>query len=148
VEFDPVKIEGAVADDCGDARDIFAMKWKIFDVYLTADGQIGDGEQAHADIADIDTKSIHRSRAGEYTHGRVEELALIAAPVWFESTSEKHGESGEYKLAQRGGRTKITKVRGRRRAVEHWRWQRRKVHLLSFGDSARCPIGGILRDNC
>ena len=84
-----------------------------FDLKLRPHGQIRDGKQAHADIAEIDAKSIHVDRLGEYLHGGVQQLAFPASPVWFEAEFENHPSTGEDKVAQRSPRAKITDVQWR-----------------------------------
>jgi hypothetical protein len=81
-----------------------------FDLNLRPHGQICDGKQAHADIAEIDANSIHVVRLGEYLHGSVQQLAFPASPVWFEAEVENHLSTSEDKLAQRSPRAKITDV--------------------------------------
>ncbi len=54
---------------------------KEFDLDLSAQGQIRDGKQAHADIAHIDAKSIQLGRSGEHMHGGVQQLASPPTPV-------------------------------------------------------------------
>jgi hypothetical protein len=112
LKFDSVEIQGAMADGGTQARDILAVEWKEFDLDLRADGQIRHGKQAHPDIADVDAECVHGPSAGKYAHRSIEQLALVTSPVWFESTSEKHGKSGQSNVAQADGRTKITKVQG------------------------------------
>jgi hypothetical protein len=81
-----------------------------FDLKLRPHGQICHGKQAHADIAEIDAKSIHVGRLGEYLHGGVQQLAFPASPVWFEVEFENHLSTGEDKVAPRSPRAKITDV--------------------------------------
>jgi hypothetical protein len=55
---------------------------KKFNLNFRAQGQIGDGEKAHADVAEIDAKSTYMGRLGEYLHGGIQQLALPATPVF------------------------------------------------------------------
>jgi hypothetical protein len=75
-----------------------------FDLNLRPHGQICDGKQAHADIAEIDANSIHVVRLGEYLHGSVQQLAFPASPVWFEAEVENHLSTSEDKLDPHGQR--------------------------------------------
>ena len=61
-----------------------------FNLNSRSHGQIRDGKQAHPDVAEIDAKSIHVGRSGEYLHGGVQQLAVPATPVWFGVASENH----------------------------------------------------------
>ncbi len=73
---------------------------KEFDLNLGPQGQICNGKEAHADLAEIDAKSIYVGRSSEYLHGGVQQLALPAAPVLFEVASENHPYTSEDKVAQ------------------------------------------------
>jgi len=81
-----------------------------FDVNLRSHRQICHGKQAHADIAEIDAKSIDMGKLSEYLHGGVQQLAFPASPIWFEVAFETHPSSGEDTVAQPSLRAKITDV--------------------------------------
>jgi hypothetical protein len=81
-----------------------------FDLNLRSHGQICHGEQAHADIAEIDAKGIQFARLGEYLHRGVHQLAFSASPVCFEGAFENHPSTGEDTVAQQSSRAKITDV--------------------------------------
>jgi hypothetical protein len=63
---------------------------KKFNLNLRSQGQICESKQAHTDIAEIDAKSIHVDRSGEYVHGGIQQLAFLAPAVSFEVTLENH----------------------------------------------------------
>ena len=75
----------------GDSRRIRSVGRNKFDLDLGTDGKIRHGEQAHPDIADIDPHRLQWLGAAEYPHGSVQQLALSAAPLWFEGAAELHG---------------------------------------------------------
>jgi len=79
-----------VADRSTNSDLFFAPRWKKFDLDLRAQGQIGDGKHAHPNVTEIDAKSIHGCRAGEYLHGGVQKSALLSPPIWFEDAFENH----------------------------------------------------------
>jgi hypothetical protein len=79
--------------------------------------EICHGKQAHADIAEIDTKTIQLGRLGEYLHGGVQQLAFPASPVWFEAPFEDHLSTRKDTVAKRSLRAKITDVQWN---VERW----------------------------
>src|SRR5713226_10429202 len=81
-----------------------------FDLNLRSHGQICHGKQAHADIAEIDAKSIEVARLGEYLHRGVQQSAFPASPVWFEGAFEDHPSTGEDTVAKQSSRAKITDV--------------------------------------
>ncbi len=68
---------------------------------VRSDGEICHGEQAHADVGDIDAESVQRSSAGKYLHGRVQELPCAAAAVG--PDVEEH-RGGQRSLAARAGK--------------------------------------------
>ena len=71
-----------------------------FDLNLRSYGQICHGKQAHADIAEIDAKSVQVGRFGEYSHRGAQQLTFPASPVWFEGAFENHPSTGEDTVAQ------------------------------------------------
>src|SRR4029077_14564485 len=81
-----------------------------FDLNLRSHLEICHGKQAHADVAEIDTKTIQLGRLGEYLHGGVQQLAFPASPVWFEAQFEDHLSTGKDTVAKRSLRAKITNV--------------------------------------
>jgi hypothetical protein len=99
-----------MADNPRNSNTLGASGREKFDLNLRPDGQICHGKQAHADIAEIDAKSIHLARLGEYLHGGIQQLAFPASPVWFEAEFEDHPSTGEDKVEQRSPRAKITDV--------------------------------------
>ena len=60
---------------------LVASGWKKFNLNLRSQGQIRHGKQAHPDIAEIDAKSIHVCRGGEYLYGGIQQLPLSATPI-------------------------------------------------------------------
>lgn len=75
----------------GDSRRIRRVGRYKFNLDRGTDGQICHREQAHPDIADVDAHRFHGFGADEYPHGGVQQLALAAAPFWFEGAAELHG---------------------------------------------------------
>ena len=80
-ELDAVQVQSAIADRSGDADPFLASGRKKFNLNLRSQGQIGESEQAHPDLAEIDAQSIDPGRASEYLHRGVQQLALPAPPV-------------------------------------------------------------------
>jgi len=69
----------------------FRAPWrKKFHLNLRPQRQIHDSKQAHPNIAEIYTESIHAGRCGEHLHGRVQQLAFPATPVLFGGAFENH----------------------------------------------------------
>ena len=99
-----------MADNPRNSNTLGASGREKFDLNLRPDGQICHGKQAHADIAEIDAKSIQLGRLGEYLHRAVQQLAFPASPVWFEGAFENHPFTGEDTVAQQPSRAKITDV--------------------------------------
>jgi hypothetical protein len=89
-KFDSVEIESAVANCPGNSNPFGASVRKKFNLDFGAHGQMRNGEQAHSDIAEIDTEGVELTRSAEYANGGVQQLALTAAPVWLGVESEWH----------------------------------------------------------
>jgi hypothetical protein len=64
--------------------------WKKLDLNLRPHGQVCQGKDAHAYVAEIDSEGIHVKRTVEYLHGSVKQLAFSTTPIWFKSTLENH----------------------------------------------------------
>src|SRR5260370_21393032 len=79
-----------------------------FDLNLRSHLEICHGKQAHADVAEIDTKTIQLGSLGEYLHGGVQQLAFPASPVWFEAPFQDHLSTGKDTVAKQSQRAKIT----------------------------------------
>jgi hypothetical protein len=99
-----------MANNPGNSNRFLALGREKFDLNLRSHLEICHGKQAHADIAEIDTKTIQLGRLGEYLHGGVQQLAFPASPVWFEVPFEDHPSTDEDTVAQRSSRAKITDV--------------------------------------
>jgi len=99
-----------MANNPGNSNKFRASGREKFDLNLRSHGQICHGKQAHADLAEIDAKSIQVGRLGEYLHRGVQQLAFPASPVWFEGAFENHPFTGEDTVAQQSSRAKITDV--------------------------------------
>jgi hypothetical protein len=106
-----------MADNPGNSNKFRASGREKFDLNLRSHGQICHGKQAHADLAEIDAKSIQVGRLGEYLHRGVQQLAFPASPVWFEGAFENHPFTGEDTVAQQSSRAKITDVQWNVRSV-------------------------------
>jgi len=78
---------------------VLALGREKFDVNLRSHRQICHGKQAHADIAEIDAKSIHMGKLSEHLHGGVQQLAFPASPIWFEVAFENQMSTGENTVA-------------------------------------------------
>jgi hypothetical protein len=76
-----------------------ALGREKFDVNLRSHRQICHGKQAHADIAEIDAKSIHMGKLSEHLHGRVQQLAFPASPIWFVVAFENQMSTAENTVA-------------------------------------------------
>jgi hypothetical protein len=94
-ELDAVQIQSAIADRPGDSDPFLASGRKKFNLNLRSQGQIGESEQAHPDLAEIDAQSIDPGRLREHLHRGVQQLALPAAPVWFGIEFEIHRTTPE-----------------------------------------------------
>lgn len=79
-----------MANNSPNPNPFLASRWKKFNLNLGSHGQMRDGKQAHADIAEIDAKSVHVGRPREDSHRGVQQLALPATPVWFGVAFENH----------------------------------------------------------
>jgi hypothetical protein len=88
-----------MADDSRNSDRLHAAGWEKFDLDLRPHRQIRHDKQAHADIAQIDAKSVDVGRVGEYLHGSVEQLAFSPSSVWLETEFENHPSTGEEKVA-------------------------------------------------
>ena len=83
---------------------------KKLDLNLRTQGQICQGKQAHAYVAEIDSESIHVGRTAEYLHRGVKDLSFLPTPVWLRAKLENHPHTLEDKVAQRSSRAKVTEV--------------------------------------
>jgi hypothetical protein len=72
-----------MANNPRNSNQLRALGREKFDLNLRPQGQICEGKQAHAEIAEIDAKGIDLGELGEYLHARVEQLTFPAAPLWF-----------------------------------------------------------------
>jgi hypothetical protein len=99
-----------MANNPGNSDKFRASGREKFDLNLRSHLEICHGKQAHADVAEIDTKTIQLGRRGEYLHGGVQQLAFPASPVWFETPFEDHLSTGKDTVAKRSLRAKITNV--------------------------------------
>ena len=99
-----------MANNPGNSDEFRASGREKFDLNLGSHLEICHGKQAHADGAEIDTKSIQLGRLGEYLHRGVQQLAFPASPVWFEAPFEDHLATGKDTVAKQFLRAKITDV--------------------------------------
>jgi hypothetical protein len=99
-----------MANNPGNSDKFRASGREKFDLNLRSHLEICHGKQTHADVAEIDTKTIQLGRLGEYLHGGVQQLAFPASPVWFEAPFEDHLSTGKDTVAERSLRAKITNV--------------------------------------
>jgi hypothetical protein len=99
-----------MANNPGNSDKFRASGREKFDLNLRSHLEICHGKQTHADVAEIDTKTIQLCRLGEYLHGGVQQLAFPASPVWFEAPFEDHLSTGKDTVAKRSLRAKITNV--------------------------------------
>jgi hypothetical protein len=99
-----------MANNPGNSDEFRASGREKFDLNLRSHLEICHGKQAHADGAEIDTKSIQLGRLGEYLHRGVQQLAFPASPVWFEAPFEDHLSTGKDTVAKQSQRAKITDV--------------------------------------
>ena len=89
-----------MANNAGNSDRFRASGREKFDLNLRSHLEICHGKQAHADVAEIDTKTIQLGRLGEYLHGGVQQLAFPASPVWFEAPFEDHLSTGKDTVAK------------------------------------------------
>jgi hypothetical protein len=99
-----------MANNPANSNKVCAPGREKFDLDLGSQGQVCDGKQAHADITEIDAKSIYLDRLGEYLHAGVQQLAFSPSPIWFEAAFENHPFTGDDKVAQPSPQAKITDV--------------------------------------
>ena len=99
-----------MANNPGNSDKFRAAGREKFDLNLRSHLEICHGKKTHADVAEIDTKTIQLGRLGEYLHGGVQQLAFPASPVWFEAPFEDHLSTGKDTVAKRSLRAKITNV--------------------------------------
>jgi len=109
-----------------------------FDLNLRSHLEICHGKQAHADVAEIDTKTIQLGSLGEYLHGGVQQLAFPASPVWFEPPFEDHLPTGKDTVAKRSLRAKITNVQ--------WNGKRLFNRYLGLSKTAFAPTTRTMRN--
>jgi hypothetical protein len=79
-----------VADCPGNSNPFGASVGKKFNLDFGAHGQMRNGEQAHSDIAEIDTEGVEVTRSAEYANRGVQQLALATTPVWLGVESDGH----------------------------------------------------------
>ena len=99
-----------MANNLGNSDKFRVAGREKFDLNLRSHLEICHGKQTHADVAEIDTKTIQLGRLGEYLHGGVQQLAFPASPVWFEAPFKDHLSTGKDTVAKRSLRAKITNV--------------------------------------
>jgi hypothetical protein len=99
-----------MANNPGNSDEFRASRREKFDLNLRSHLEICHGKQAHADGAEIDTKSIQLGRLGEHLHRGVQQLAFPASPVWFEAPFEDHLSTRKDTVAKQFLRAKITDV--------------------------------------
>src|ERR1700730_3920281 len=90
-----------MANNPGHSDKFRAAGREKFDLNLRSHLEICHGKQTHADVAEIDTKTIQLGRLGEYLHGGVQQLAFPPSPVWFEAPFEDHLSTGKDTVAKR-----------------------------------------------
>src|SRR6266550_4770976 len=120
-----------MANNPGNSDEFRASGREKFDLNLGSHLEICHGKQAHADGAEIDTKSIQLCRLGEYLHRGVQQLAFPASPVWFEAPFEDHLATGKDTVAKQFLRAKITDVQ--------WNVERLFNRYLGFRTQALAP---------
>ncbi len=120
-----------MANNPGNSDEFRASGREKFDLNLGSHLEICHGKQAHADGAEIDTKSIQLGRLGEYLHRGVQQLAFPASPVWFEAPFEDHLATGKDTVAKQFLRAKITDVQ--------WNVERLFNRYLGFRTQALAP---------
>jgi hypothetical protein len=130
-----------MANNPGNSDEFRASGWEKFDLNLRSHLEICHGKQAHADGAEIDTKSIQPARLGKYLHRGVQQLAFPASPVWFEAPFEDHLSTGKDTVAKQSLRAKITDVQ--------WNVERLFNRYLGLSQSGvvtnydpDCPMAG------
>src|SRR5713101_8428788 len=123
-----------MANNPGNSDEFLASGREKFDLNLRSHLEICHGKQAHADGAEIDTKSIQLGRLGEYLHRGVQQLAFPASPVWFEAPFEDHLSTGKDTVAKRSLRAKVTNVQ--------WNGERLFNRYLGLSKSGVVEIWG------
>ena len=99
-----------MSNNPGNSNRFLALGREKFDLNLRSHLEICHGKQAHADIAEIDTKTIQLGGLGEYFHGCVQQLAFPPSSVWFGAPFEDHLSTGKDRVAKQSLRAKITDV--------------------------------------
>ena len=126
-----------MANNPGNSDEFRASGREKFDLNLRSHLEICHGKQAHADGAEIDTKSFQLGRLGEYLHRGVQQLAFPASPVWFEAPFEDHLATGKDTVAKQVLRAKITDVQ--------WNVERLFNRYLGLSQSGVGVEKGLLR---
>ncbi len=90
LELNSVQIQSAVTDRSTHADPFLAAGRKKFNLNLRSQGQIGEREQSHPNIAEIDAESVDAARSRKNLHRGVQQLPLPATPVWFGIEFENH----------------------------------------------------------
>lgn len=80
-EFDPVKVERAVAHRGANPNRSLALWRNKFDFHLRAYGQVRDRKKTHSAITEVDTQAVQVRRPGKNLHGCAHPLPM-GAPDW------------------------------------------------------------------
>ena len=98
-----------MANNPGHSNRFLVLGREKFDLNLRSHFEICHSKQAHADIAEIETKTIQLDRPGEYLHGGVQQ-AFPPSSVWFGEPFQDHLSTDKDTVAKRSLRAKITDV--------------------------------------
>jgi hypothetical protein len=99
-----------MANNPGHSNRFLVLGREKFDLNLRSHFEICHSKQAHADIAEIETKTIQLDRPGEYLYGCVQQLAFPPSTIWFGARFEDHLSTRKDTVAKRSLRAKITDV--------------------------------------
>src|ERR1700730_2608164 len=134
-----------MANNPGHSDKFRAAGREKFDLNLRSHLEICHGKQTHADVAEIDTKTIQLGRLGEYLHGGVQQLAFPPSPVWFEAPFEDHLSTGKDTVAKRSLRAKITNVQWNvERLFNRYLGLSIRLHQLRPGASTQAACSWVL----
>lgn len=89
---------------------------KKFDVNPRAETKMGNGEQAHSEIAEIDAEGVKLVGSGEHLHGCVQQLTRAATPVWLKGAFENHARGLKDQGSSAMRRAQVTEVQWRGRS--------------------------------
>jgi hypothetical protein len=96
-----------VTNLASDAYGLFGVRRLEFNIDLRANAQVGNAEEAHSTIAQVDTKRVHARMWSENLDGGVDPLPAGAPENW-ETALENHGLPCAFRLTSAVQKAQIT----------------------------------------